>query len=417
MYKKIIALVLAGLLCTSAVAYAVSDIDEMEQKQEELQSQNEELQNKIDQNQDDISEKQEVNAQLVAQLETINVKLQDSSDKLSKLASQISEKQVQIQGAQKDVDDSQNQLKKRIRAIYMATDATTLDIILGAKDFSDFLDKLELVQNISEHDTKLINNVKMYMEILEEEQAELLTAKEQEEQAKTELDKNQAEYQTLVSENQELLNYLYLDTANAGDAIEENEAEMNAIDSQIEEYYAEQKRKEEEAKRKAEEEAKKKAEADTQAPGGLDSVDEIPTSGGRMWPTPGFTSLSSEWFEDRDTYNHGGIDIAGAGIMWTKIVAPDDGVVAIASQTCPHNYGKESSCGCGGGFGNWVMLDYGGGYSNIFGHMSSVSVSVGQTVKKGQVLGYVGTTGYSTGPHLHLEARLNGVRYNPMKDF
>ena len=143
----------------------------------------------------------------------------------------------------------------------------------------------------------------------------------------------------------------------------------------------------------------------------------VPSGSGFAWPTPGFVSLSSEWFEDREVYNHGGIDIAGAGIMGTPVVAAADGTVIATNSSCTHNWGKSYSCGCGGGYGNYVMISHAGGKMTVYGHLTSLTVSTGQSVSRGQIIGYVGSTGNSTGPHLHYECRLNGVRYNPMSEY
>ena len=103
---------------------------------------------------------------------------------------------------------------------------------------------------------------------------------------------------------------------------------------------------------------------------------------------------------------HGAIDIAGSGIYGAKIVAAADGQVITASEG-----------GWGGGYGTYLHIDHGNGKSTLYGHMSGLAVSQGQKVKKGQVIGYVGNTGHSTGPHLHFETRSYGSKYNPMIEF
>ena len=141
------------------------------------------------------------------------------------------------------------------------------------------------------------------------------------------------------------------------------------------------------------------------------------SASGYTWPAPGYYDLSSQWNEDRGSYNHGAIDIAGSGIMGAAAVAADSGTVISSYNGCAHNWGKDGSCGCGGGYGNYVMIDHGNGKMTVYGHFTNVIVSDGQRVSKGQVIGYIGSTGNSTGPHLHFECRLNGVKYNPMLEF
>ena len=101
--------------------------------------------------------------------------------------------------------------------------------------------------------------------------------------------------------------------------------------------------------------------------------------------------------------------------MGTPVVAAADGTVVATNSSCTHNWGKSYSCGCGGGYGNYVIIQHDGTYSTLYGHMASVSVSVGQSVSAGQTIGYVGSTGFSTGFHLHFEVRVNGTKVDPMK--
>ena len=130
------------------------------------------------------------------------------------------------------------------------------------------------------------------------------------------------------------------------------------------------------------------------------------------WPVPGFYYLSSGYGPRWDS-THGGIDIAGGGISGASVVASRSGTVIYVSNTCTHNYVKDSSCGCGGGYGNYCIIEHDGTYSTVYGHMASLNVSYGQHVNQGDVIGYVGSTGWSTGYHLHFEIRVNGSRVDP----
>ena len=135
--------------------------------------------------------------------------------------------------------------------------------------------------------------------------------------------------------------------------------------------------------------------------------------GGFAWPCPGYYTISST-YGNRWGTTHGAIDIAG-GNAGAAIVASKGGTVVRVVTGCTHNYAKSSSCGCGGGYGNYVIIQHDGTYSTLYGHMASVAVSVGQTVSQGQTIGYVGSTGFSTGFHLHFEVRVNGAKVDPMQ--
>ena len=138
-----------------------------------------------------------------------------------------------------------------------------------------------------------------------------------------------------------------------------------------------------------------------------------PSSSGFIWPTPGYYYISSP-FAQRWGTQHKGIDIGDAGIMGASICASKSGKVTYVNNSCKHNYAKTSSCGCGGGYGNYVIIQHDGTYSTLYGHMTSVNVSVGDYVQQGDIIGTVGSTGWSTGAHLHFEVRVNGVQKDPL---
>lgn len=165
-----------------------------------------------------------------------------------------------------------------------------------------------------------------------------------------------------------------------------------------------------EAQRQAEEQAA--AAAAQAAQQAANTVAGRVSSSGFMWPVPGFRYITSG-VGPRWGRRHNGIDIGDAGIYGAKIVASRSGTVHVGCSSCPHDYGKSGSCGCGGGYGNYVMIYHDGTYTTLYGHMKSVAVTEGQYVEQGQVIGYVGSTGYSTGAHLHFEVRRNGAYDDP----
>lgn len=130
-------------------------------------------------------------------------------------------------------------------------------------------------------------------------------------------------------------------------------------------------------------------------------------SEGYLWPVDGYYNISSG-FGRRSFSTHRGIDITGAvagQIAGAPVLAARAGVVSAINTSCTHNYAKSRSCGCGGGYGNYVYVAQGDGTQARYGHLSTVSVAVGESVAQGQAIGLVGSTGSSSGFHLHFEVR------------
>lgn len=421
MYKKLTAIIISALLCLQIVTYSAVDVSDANNQKSQLESENKKLQSEIDKNNESINTKETEQNELISELEKINNSITTNQQQLFDLEKSIKDAKKKIETLNEDVDKNTDVLRQRIRAIYMAGGATNLEIVLGAKDFSDFLDKLELVKNISRHDNELINNIKSQLSGLEKEKKQLETDLKEQEKQKKELDNNQEKYETLIKENSTELNALYGKNQVASDALEENNNEIAYLNAEVQKYYDSLNEQQSEAS-----ESNNNSENNSYSPpsdnrelaqGGTGESVSGGGSHGYIWPVPGYYFLTSLWNEDRTTYNHGAIDIADSGINGAPVVAASDGVVAIGNNSCPHNWGKENSCGCGGGYGNYVMIDHGNGYSTLYAHMSSLAVSIGQTVSKGDIIGYVGSTGHSTGAHLHFETRLNGEKYNPMNEY
>ncbi|MBQ4345652.1 MAG: M23 family metallopeptidase, partial [Oscillospiraceae bacterium] len=145
---------------------------------------------------------------------------------------------------------------------------------------------------------------------------------------------------------------------------------------------------------------------------GNDNPGYIPPvgNGTLAWPVPNFYWISSP-FGPRNGRNHNGIDIAGGGIHNAPIIASASGTVTRVVTGCSHDY--PGNCGCGGGYGNYVVINHGNGIFATYAHMSRVAIYVGTTVSAGTVIGYVGSTGRSTGYHLHYGVSVNGTWVNP----
>jgi murein DD-endopeptidase MepM/ murein hydrolase activator NlpD len=373
----------------------------------------------------------------------------------------ISVLESEIQQKQQEVDDGIEDFKSRLRAMYISGNASYASILTGSTSFYDLLSRIELINRISKRDDEIINSLQQQLVSLNEDkltlETENQTLNEQiEESAKIKAEytatleslsedyqNTQSEIERIALEQQEI----ELQQSEKSEQVRIMEEEQKAIEDEIikaqaeikriqEEKAAEEerirqeeekKKKEEEEKKKEEEEKKKQEEEKkkqeetvvTTAPSASSWSTDTSSSytGGTMtWPVPGHYIIT-DYYGTR-TWDgsgfHYGLDIGGGNIGGSSIVAAESGTVILAINYCTHNYAKYSSCGCGGGFGNYVVIDHGGTYATLYGHCESINVSVGDYVTKGQTIGKVGTTGYSTGYHLHFEVRENGQRINPL---
>lgn len=437
MKKEIISAILAltvvggtfaiGAKVQPSTVVAQDSISELEQRQAELRQKSEQYEKELEKNNSKIAKTKKYQKTLLNRIDAVNDEIVVSQEKITTLNNQISAKTKKIKKLNSDISSRTNTLRKRIKTIYMSGDVSSLEIILGAKDFSDFLDKVELVRNVSNFDEKLISDIETDMKTVKSEKAALVKDKAKQVKEKKNLQAKQADLQSVVDENSKVLNTLYTRNKKQEAAIKANNGALNGIDDQIQAYYEEQAKK---AAAKA-----RQNNSSTGSNGGSNNngssnnsggssnggggsyTPVTPSGSGYTWPVPGHTALSSVFGEDRGTYGHGAIDISDGSIMGATVVAADSGTVVVSNNSCTHNWGKSGSCGCGGGYGNYVWIDHGNGKCTIYGHLTRAVVSQGSHVSKGQVIGYVGSTGWSSGPHLHFECRINGTKYDPMSEF
>lgn len=434
--------ILCAMLCVCMISIpmaipttvsAEDSISDLEQQLQQLEQENQKYQKILDDTKSDIAEKEEYKSALVSKVQVLDEKIAVTREKISSLNDDIKEKQDAYDKGLSEVEDQFDALANRLRILYMSGNATDLEIIFGAKDFSDLIDKMELVKSLANSDKELISEIQTKLDELSTKKESLEADKKDLETQQASLKSDQDEFNKLISDNDEILKNLYASNSKAQHSLESAALQSDEIEAKISEYYAAQKAAAEHAAQASQSSSSSGSSSSSSSSSSSGSSSSgssssgssssgsssviVPSGSGFAWPTPGFVSRSSEWFEDREVYNHGGIDIAGAGIMGTPVVAAADGTVVATNSSCTHNWGKSYSCGCGGGYGNYVMISHAGGKMTVYGHLTSLTVSSGQSVSRGQVIGYVGSTGNSTGPHLHYECRLNGVRYNPMSEY
>lgn len=304
---------------------------------------------------------------------------------ISECKAAIAQSEATIAEKNKEIEQTKEDFKKRIRSIYMSNTNSNVQILLGAESFADFLALSELTQCISAQDKAMVDKIVATIgEINDEIEAN--------KQRQSEQDAAKA----YVVEKQNLLN-AQVDEVNA--VISTINKSTNSANSDLKKL------------------EKEKNEYLQSLLGG--EVSSEPFDGVFRWPTPGYTYISAGWQSNDSVHNghHYGIDIAGGSIRGSAIRASATGKVVESNNSCTHDYKKYSSCGCGHGFGNFVKISHGiynGKYYNtLYGHMKNTAVSTGAYVASGQVIGYVGCTGWSTGNHLHF-AVMQGTSPNNM---
>lgn len=393
--KPTLALALAVFVLQGAgggEAIAAS-LTELQQEQAKLEQEQEENDAKLASLKEDQSKQQEYKDALDAQMQNLQSQIDGLNTQINGLDASIEEKNTAIAEKQKNIDEDVETLKERLCAIYMMGDASTLEILLQSESVIDMAQKVELLNIITEHDTKLIAQLTADMESIADEKAEIESEKEQVAVARTELESKGSELASVQAEAERVLEELNQSVASVqaeSDRIAEEKAQASAeIDQWWKDYYAQL----------AAQNNSSSGSSGGSSSGSIGSGGYVST-GNFTWPVPGFTNISCGY-----SSGHKAIDISGGGrtIYGTPIVAADSGKVVTAT----YHYS----------YGNYVMIDHGGGYSTLYAHASSLAVSVGQTVTKGQTIAYVGSTGNSTGPHLHFEVRVNGNRQNPFNWF
>lgn len=392
--KNSMSFILSGAVFLSYISVpvvAAFNVEEHQSSKSELQKKKKELGKELQSASAEVSNEAKNKNSIDKQIQIVQSQIDVSNNYINNLENEIIDVQKQIAEIRESMKEKIILLKKSLSSIYVAGDTSTLDIVLGAKDFKDFLDKLDIVRSVSKTIKKLIDDLQNDLSAIEKKEQEITEDKKEQESEKASLESNRSNLQGLLDQSEQLLSELQESEQEVKREIDQNDAEIKAIDAQINKYYEEQ-------KRKAEEEARRRA-----AEGKPPIQDKPVHKGGFIWPVPGYYKITSGFGDTQDrAHMHGAIDIAGRGVYGASVVAAGSGTVILANTD-----------GRGGGYGNYVVIDHGNGVSTLYGHMSSVAVSSGQKVSAGQRIGNVGSTGFSTGPHLHFEYRVNGVRTNP----
>ncbi len=382
----------APLRAEAASSSAIkSEIDELKAERNELKQQMTSLNQQMNANLDEIQKMVAEKNVIDQEIGLLTQEIQLINDQIQAYGLLIADKQDELDAAQAALDALSQQNKERIRAMEEDGTLSYWSVLFRANDFADLLDRLNMVQEIAAADRRRLDEMRVAKQAVEQAQAELTAEKAAMEQTRLELEESQTllaqkrvEADTKLAElNARQEEYLAL--------LEEAEEADNALMQEL-------------AQKNKEYDAAKAAENAAALPS-TGSSTKPPTSvtNGIVWTMPcSYVRFSSPYgWRIHPVYGypkfHTGVDLAGP--QGTPIVATRSGTVIAAQHNSTSGY--------------YVSVNHGDGFSSSYLHLTHFIVKEGQKVSAGQVLGYMGSTGVSTGPHLHFGISYNGVTQNP----
>ena len=411
--KIITSIMLTLIFCMQPVcnvqATEESNLSEAQQEKKTLENDLQKAKELIDSLKGSKEDIQSEVEKLDKQLNEISGKVKEFESRLSKKRQEIANTESALNKAKEQEKKQYRNMKKRIQFMYENGQTSYVEMLLSADSFTDFLNAVEYITQISQYDRKMLKEYQNMQVTIADTQKTLETdyASLQSLQAKVQEEKQAVA--ALESAKKGELNDVADDLTDAQSVAKAYEAEIQAQNEVIAQIQAAQKRAAEQQAAQQQAQAAEENQGATDAAGKNQNTAQNTTpsgngqsTGSMMWPCPSSKRVTSDYGPRTSptngaSSNHKGIDIGAA--YGADIVAADGGTVLVATY---------SSSG-----GNYVIIDHGGGLCTVYMHASSLTVSAGQTVSKGQVIAKVGSTGISTGNHLHFGVTLNGVYVSP----
>lgn len=323
--------------------------------------------------------------------------LADLQKKQDELSNKLEENESLLQDSSKLYETAEKAYEERLRVVYENGIPNIFEFLLSSKGVADFFSKMNVYENVLEYSKDLVTNIKSKKNYINYVQKNV-------EKQKTELSQLEDDANKKIQSLNELL-------TEKQSVVQELESSQSTLKANSEELV----KKREEALKKIDEEIEKAYRAALNASKTEGGSSTEFTGGNFAWPVPGYNVITTTfgfvyYLVNPNGSAHTGCDIAGANIFGKPIVAAESGTVIVAGYNA-------------GGYGNYVMIDHGkctedgNNYITLYGHASALAVEKGDKVTKGQTIAYVGSTGNSTGPHLHFEMRINGKITDPLVQY
>ena len=368
--RRIIYLLVIAILSLSFVQVYAYNLDNLRKEQRNVEKQIKNTQKQIKNIENQTKDVSKQIQDLDRKVDKATTDLEKVEKELDQIEKNIEKTTLELEEAEENLEERKDTFNQRIRVMYMNGDTGYLELLLSSSDIKDFLSRKDVVKSIAEHDKKLIKFMKEQRDLIDEKKTELEAQRASVEVTKSKIEARKKELDRVSREKQELMGRLKEDVK----SLEKEYDKLNDYAKEIESKIIKLQR------------------------------NTGPYSGGKMaWPVPGYNKISSYYgyrihpiFKTKKL--HTGIDIPAP--TGTAITAAAAGTVIYSDWL--------------GGYGKVVMIDHGGGIVTLYAHNSSLVASTGQVVSRGDTVSKAGSTGVSTGPHLHFEVRKNGAYVDPI---
>ena len=369
-------LAVGQFLAVSSHVEAATDanLQAMENKLDALKKQKNEISKKLTAAKNNKAEAVKYKSYIDQQMNIVYEEVTTINELISSLDSKVKDKEAEIKAAKTERNKQLENFKQVMLLTYEGGNASYIEMVLNAENFYDFLTRVERVSSLMDYCNTVMEDMKTLENKLSIAKKDLETSLNAQLEYKEELVLREAELETLQAENETYLKNLEKDISGYQSTYNSYAEEEKKIDAEIEKYLKELQEKE------------------NSAYVGGEFIWPVPRSWSRISSPYGWRTLNGK------REHHNGIDIPAS--KGTKIYASNGGKVITA--TWHYSYG------------NYVIIDHGGGKATLYAHASKLNCKVGDKVKQGDVIAYVGTTGHSTGNHLHFEVRINGAKQNPL---